>query len=195
MFYLSIFWRTVIVILCLLNSSCQEDNLNDTSENSIITPLIDSNTNWLLACAEDADCDDGQCSCGACIIPCQFEMGCRLRPNTEQSLLIECRESETILSDLSCGDDMPLTSRQMCIPTCDVDPDCPPTFRCLDNNCIPPPRVRDEACEEECRRSGRNPRRCYVDCQRARRRRLIEEHRRMSMNAEEGDMRSMPSSP
>ena len=193
MFYLSIFWRTLFVILCLLAGSCEEENLSDTNESSIITPLIDSNTNWLLACAEDADCDEGRCSCGACIIPCQAEMGCRLNPEAEQAILINCRESEEILSDLTCGDDMPVTSGQMCIPACDADLDCPPTFRCRDNNCIPPPRMRDEACEEECGRSGRESRRCYVECQRAQRRRQ-EEYIRMSMSDGES-MRSMPSAP
>ena len=51
----------------------------------------------------------------------------------------------------------------------------------------------DEACEEECGRSGRESRRCYVECQRAQRRRQ-EEYIRMSMSDGES-MRSMPSAP
>lgn len=191
MSYSSIIWRLLFVTSCLLGGGCQEETLSDTSESSVLTPLIDSNTNWLLACAEDSDCGEGQCSCGACIIPCQSEMACRLSPDSEQSVQIDCQESEKILSDLSCDNDMPIISERMCIPACDVDSDCPPTFRCRNNHCLPPPRMRDEACEEECVRSGRDPRRCYVECQRAQRRRQVEEYRRMSMSDEEG-MQSVP---
>ena len=182
---LSMIFRLLCIILCLLGGSCQENNLTDTSESSVLTPLIDSNTNWLLACADDTDCGEGQCSCGACIIPCQAELGCRLSPDLEQLIGVDCQESNEVLSDLSCEEDMPILSIRMCIPSCEVDRDCPATFRCRNNHCAPPPRMRDRECEETCRRSGRDPRRCYVQCQRAQRRRQEEAYQQMMMTEEE----------
>lgn len=173
--------KSLLMIVCMSGVSCQEDPLT-MGESTTITPLIDSNTNWLLACAEDDDCSEGgQCSCGTCVIPCQPEVGCQLRLGDEQMIRVECQESNKVLSELGCGNDMPVISERMCIPSCEIDADCPATFRCREDHCIPPPRMRDERCEEACLMSNRDSRRCYVECQRAQRRRQEEEYRQMSM--------------
>ena len=71
----------LIMLVSLTFTSCDQLASDDTtsSEDTIeLTPLIDSNTNWLLSCNSNTDCDQGEiCSCGSCVIPCEEMRGCR----------------------------------------------------------------------------------------------------------------------
>ncbi len=180
--YLAFFFMMTTSIALFLNA-CEDSTVSSIVNNedtALITPLIDSNTNWLIACAEDSDCEQGgMCSCGACVIPCQSDIGCRRDPNDERAPRVDCRDSLSVLSDNECGGELMLTTEQLCIPQCEQNSECPATFECREGHCVPPPRMRDEMCEDMCRNNGRDPRRCYVECERARRDRDEAEHHEM----------------
>ena len=63
----------LVSLLISCNTATDEDQMtvDPNSDELSMTPLIDSNTNWLVSCSVDDDCgESGRCACGSCVIPC-----------------------------------------------------------------------------------------------------------------------------
>lgn len=88
-------------------------------------PRIDSNTNWLMACSETADCaSDLACICGQCTATCQSDGAC------------------ASLGAGRCVDGAapfcPSSAAPICLPTCATDAECGPRYGCsADGVCLP----------------------------------------------------------
>ena len=89
-----LFFGLYLGVILIASWSCDEgstDDMTSTTEAAELTPLINSNTNWLLSCNEDTDCDEGEtCSCGSCVIPCEEMRGCSIDPRDMRSPRVAC---------------------------------------------------------------------------------------------------------
>ena len=165
---LTLFTLCVSVLITFIFWSCDEISSDDTASNtetSELTPLINSNTNWLLSCNEDTDCDEGEsCSCGSCVIPCEETRGCSIDPRDMMSPRVACAMSDPVYELDSCGDDYrgPMTS--ICLPQCESNEECPRDLVCYEGRCK---RPRREGCLEarRCLEEGRGgPETCRELC-------------------------------
>ena len=167
--------------------SCDESATGDapsTSEMSELTPLINSNTNWLLSCSEDTDCDQGEaCSCGSCVIPCEEMRGCSIDPRDIGSPSVSCAIADPVYERDSCGDDYRGPMTAICLPQCESADDCPRDLVCYDRQCK---RPRREGCVEarRCLEAGDgDPETCRALCS----------PEQMSVMNQSGEMSRLPS--
>jgi hypothetical protein len=86
---------------------------------------------WLAACAEDADCAEGQCLCGLCSTPC-VEGVC----DGEGPPNAQCLEPEHWLSAALCAG---RSDSALCMTGCDSSGPCEAGFDCLDGFCVSSP--------------------------------------------------------
>jgi hypothetical protein len=94
------------------------------------TALLDSNTNWLMRCSDDLQCDGSlRCYCGICTKPCGQSSECGLLSGAE------CAESGQSL----CGQDA--SAGGLCVLTCQQSSDCGAGFNCTTGQCVPKPCV------------------------------------------------------
>ena len=106
--------QSVITLLVLLASlifvSCDQlvtDNTTDSNDTIELTPLIDSNTNWLLTCSSNSDCDDREiCSCGSCVIPMQTCVAIEAAATTIENSILGIDDNALELK-LQCGIALP----------------------------------------------------------------------------------------
>lgn len=173
-----------LIASCLLLgglfSGCEEASTDSTTsaldpdENggSAITPLIDSNTNWLLSCSADSDCDEGeQCACGSCVIPCAPEGSegprCMTTMGYPAPESIECADAEPVSEVSSCGEDYTRPHASICLLACQSNDECPDHLLCHEGRCKRPRRGESRGCndERECIEAGGDPQRCRVLCE------------------------------
>ncbi len=89
---------------------------------------LDSNTNWLMRCDADDQCDGSlRCYCGQCSQPCSTSDECGLLAGAE------CASSggAACTGEASAGG--------LCVLGCTVDAECGPDFRCTESQCVPKP--------------------------------------------------------
>jgi hypothetical protein len=100
-------------------------------------PSTNSNSNWLVACSQDADCaSDTTCACGFCVASCERAADCgQSRPEAA------CAPPGGQALDRLCGG-AGQTPGAVCLPGCAQDADCPQGWSCLEQACAPP------ACQE-----------------------------------------------
>jgi hypothetical protein len=81
-------------------------------------PTVGSETHWLQACEEDADCDDvGRCICRVCTVACDDRAdGCASLPGFAAT----CQAPDAAPTLALCGD-QPAPAAGMCLATCDGD--------------------------------------------------------------------------
>ena len=135
--------QAVITLLVLLASlifvSCDQlvtDNTTDSNDTIELTPLIDSNTNWLLTCSSNSDCDDREiCSCGSCVIPCEEMTGCSIDPRDVRAPQVDCAMSDPVYELDSCGDGYSRPMTPICLPRCNSEADCPSRLVCHEGTC------------------------------------------------------------
>jgi hypothetical protein len=93
--------------------------------------VFDSNTNWLLRCRDDEQCNGSlRCYCGICTKPCGSSSECGLLGGAE------CAESGESL----CGDQA--SAGGLCVLGCKQDVDCGAGFDCKAGQCVPKPCAR-----------------------------------------------------
>lgn len=162
-----------VFISTACNSSSNQSNSTSTLESSgeQLTPLIDSNTNWLLTCSADSDCDVGEhCACGSCVIPCAPEGNegarCMTAMNFSSSESISCAIAEPVSEVSSCGEDYIRPHEGICLLGCQSDEECPDHLLCHEGQCKRPRRGESRGCddERECIEAGGDPMRCHVLC-------------------------------
>jgi hypothetical protein len=91
-------------------------------------PLFDSNTNWLLRCVDDGQCDGSlRCYCGICTKPCGQDAECALLSGAQ------CAESGEGL----CGEQA--SAGGLCVLACTQASDCGDGFNCAAGQCVPIP--------------------------------------------------------
>ncbi len=114
---------TVLALLCGLAfaAGCEKSH-------QPLGPSADSNTNWLMECSRDGDCDSTSCLCGQCTVEC-----------TEQT---DCGELDGARCTMPEDHDPCMTSAQaapVCLRECESDADCGDRGDCLRGRCLPPP--------------------------------------------------------
>lgn len=93
-------------------------------------PTIESNTNWLTACAENEDCPGSSlCECGVCTVACEVAGDC-----TDQAEGAVCADPASESLSALCGSDL-TESSGLCLPACDTDDDCGTGSSCVDGAC------------------------------------------------------------
>lgn len=91
------------------------------------TPSYMGNTNWLVSCDEDDDCDDGlSCECGVCTKICETTADC-------DDLGSACDSGSDALVS-ACGSSLAMS---LCLPECEQDDDCGDAKSCIDAHCLP----------------------------------------------------------
>lgn len=110
--------RFALIILLLLNVGCSPDD----------EPVVDSNSNWLLGCNEDAPCGSKfTCECGYCSTECESDTDCEIEGSV-------CVTRSTYESNIVCG--VQELTRGTCIARCDEARDCPNKYACARNVCV-----------------------------------------------------------
>ena len=173
-----LFYLVLTLMSFSLYLGCTSEDLergatvDPNGEESTITPLIDSNTNWLLSCSADADCEEGeQCSCGSCVIPClpmSNEMNhCMTALGHSQSEVVECAEVEPVSDVASCGEDYSRGHVGICLLACETNDECPNRLLCHEGRCVRPRRGESRGCGDarECIEAGGAPERCRILCE------------------------------
>jgi glucuronoarabinoxylan endo-1,4-beta-xylanase len=95
-------------------------------------PQTGSQTNWLLSCQIDAECEAGlQCLCGACTLPCSKNEGCAELDGTT------CVAADNVGAIAQCSGNKP-TDSGFCLPRCG-NGDCPRGTACVAGVCSPLP--------------------------------------------------------
>lgn len=113
--------RIAIAVCCLWSCAKTTDHPSGT------------NTNWMKACGEDSQCDDGSsCLCGVCTHEC-----------TETSECGDVHEAASCspLRAMACGTEH--AGASACLATCRIDDDCTALEggRCVDGICVPAPHA------------------------------------------------------
>jgi len=168
------------VLMCgglLLFAACDSSSGSLASSalnagSSGVTPLIDSNTNWLLTCSADSDCGAGeQCACGSCVIPCAPEghegPSCMTSMSYASPESVSCSAAEPVSEVSSCGEDYMRPHEGICLLGCDSNDQCPDHLLCHEGRCKRPRRGESRGCsdERECVEAGGDPMRCHVLCE------------------------------
>ena len=86
-------------------------------------------TNWLIVCEGNADCDQGSCLCGVCTTTCESSDDCAA--GFEGS----CVATESAPANALCRSAVEIPS-SLCLPSCANDMTCGEGFDCLDSVCI-----------------------------------------------------------
>lgn len=165
------YFLTIFIAL----SSCSNESqtsIDPNGDGTTITPLIDSNTNWLLSCSADSDCGEGEhCSCGSCVIPCA-PMGmegarCMTTIDHPAPPVVECVEAEPVSEVSSCGEDYQSAQTGICLLACTTNDECPSHLLCHEGRCVRPRRGETRGCadERECVEAGGDPERCHILCE------------------------------
>ena len=96
--------------------------------------LLDSNTNWLMHCTDDIQCNGSlRCYCGICTKPCGQDSECGLLSGAE------CAESGESL----CG--AQASAGGLCVRACKQSSECGDGFNCTAGECVPKPCVTLQA--------------------------------------------------
>src|SRR6187549_578300 len=115
-------WRLArpACLLALLAFACEEPGSG---------PSAGSNSNWLLACSSDRDCQSGvACHCGGCTRECGSDADCsgldnaRCAADSEGAYQSQCRAE-------------PATSRGICLPRCEPGA-CGAGRACVSGACV-----------------------------------------------------------
>ena len=154
-----------VVMFC----SCEADLSGGGGDSSEVdlTPLLDSNTNWLLSCSVDLDCGVGEtCVCGSCVVPCDTDQGCRGRDEGDNTIRIACWDADPVSESTSCGEGYTRPMMPICLPQCEVETDCPDHLVCHEGSCKRPRRGEVRGCEDtrRCVDAGGSPERCSALC-------------------------------
>jgi hypothetical protein len=89
---------------------------------------LDSNTNWLMRCDGDDQCDGSlRCFCGQCSQPCSTSDECGLLAGAE------CASS----GGAACTGEP--SAGGLCVLGCTGDAECGPDFTCTEGQCLPRP--------------------------------------------------------
>lgn len=89
---------------------------------------LDSNTNWLMRCDADDQCDGAlRCYCGQCSQPCSTSAECGLLAGAE------CAST----GGAACTDEP--SAGGLCVLGCAGDAECGPDFSCTEGQCVPKP--------------------------------------------------------
>lgn len=96
------------------------------------TPTAGTNTNWLVACEADAECDSAlSCHCGACSKACTGDADCSVYSGTSCVAV-----SERAAEALCAGSAKP--SAGLCLPSCEPG-ECASSQSCVLGACVPAP--------------------------------------------------------
>lgn len=87
-------------------------------------PEVGGETNWLVLCAEDGDCSDGECNCGMCTRTCDDASDCQAAHEGV------CVDIETDADGASCD-------QALCVPRCGSNEGCGDGFECVGGGCTP----------------------------------------------------------
>lgn len=93
------------------------------------TPVVNSNSNWLLPCSDDVPCAEGSCFCGACTRVCMAASDCG---NERPDAICVTPEAQSLMEQ--CAGVAPAES--VCLPGCESDEDCSSWQACLAGNCV-----------------------------------------------------------
>lgn len=107
-------------------------------------PSFNSNSNWLLACEADADCDgELMCLCGVCSLACTDDTAC-----TGEGLTCASDSGEALATQCNGAEGPP---DSLCLEACASDEACASGRICVDGACADGERVdeREEGCESE----------------------------------------------
>lgn len=156
------------------NTATNEDQMsvNPNGDELSITPLIDSNTNWLVSCSVDDDCgESGRCTCGSCVIPCSPMSSegnlCTRAMDQSESEIVECAETDPVSMASSCGEDYRREYVGICLLRCEMNDECPAHLLCHEGHCVRPRRGESHGCgdERQCIEAGGAPEHCRILCE------------------------------
>jgi hypothetical protein len=100
------------------------------------SPSVGGNTNWLLACSDDAECgSETSCICGRCSSACSGASGCADFPGST------CAQS--VAAQLQCGGE---PSSGVCLLACEADADCDSELACIQGACVE--RAQATSCDD-----------------------------------------------
>lgn len=91
---------------------------------------VGGETNWLVLCADDGDCDQGSCLCGVCTQACGVADDCT------GAFAGSCVAKHTPAAESLCLD-AAMPPGALCLPKCERDADCGDGFACTLSSCIP----------------------------------------------------------
>ncbi len=95
------------------------------------TQDLGGETNWLVACERDDECDGMPCHCGICTSECSAASECGGLPSAT------CVAGESEAAEVQCGRAIRVG---ICLPECSRDADCSGNQRCASGACaIPAP--------------------------------------------------------
>ena len=170
----SISYLMLIYLLLSCNTATDEDQMivDPNSDELSTTPLIDSNTNWLVSCSVDDDCgESGRCACGSCVIPCSPTSGernlCATATDQSSNEIVECAETDPVSVVSSCGEDYRREHVGICLLRCETNDECPAYLLCHEGRCVRPRRGESRGCgdERQCIEAGGAPERCRILCE------------------------------
>jgi hypothetical protein len=99
-------------------------------------PSVGGNTNWLLACSDDAECgEQTSCICGRCSTACDRASGCAEFPGST------CAES--VAARQQCGGEQ---TAGVCLLACEGDADCDSELACVQGACVE--RAQPTRCDD-----------------------------------------------
>ncbi len=91
---------------------------------------VGSNTNWLVACDDTADCgSEAACVCGACTLECGADADCASIPGAR------CAEAEETAARSQCQASEPTLAGGLCLFSCEPG-GCAPTQACVGGACV-----------------------------------------------------------
>lgn len=123
-----------LLLALLLLGGCHEDT-------ELAAPSTNSNSNWLTACQEDADCpSDAMCACGVCAAPCAQASDCGdARPGAT------CASVDSAALGRLCQASGEPATGDTCLPGCQADADCAQGWTCQEQACAPAPNCEEDS--------------------------------------------------
>ena len=121
---------TLLLVACAV-AACSKTPL------SPLGPSAGSETHWLTACTQNADCESAvgaACLCGVCTRTCDEDADC-----DSTGLAAACMAAEDPALVDACGGVPP--ERALCVATCAVDAECGARTVCTERRCLPGERV------------------------------------------------------
>jgi hypothetical protein len=114
--------RSIALVLAAMIAACGDPQRHE--------PAVGTNSNWLRACAMDAECDDvAMCQCGACTAECNTDADCAALGGAH------CARGGDPAVAATCSGDGLGASAGICLPKC-APGGCKDGQACVSESCV-----------------------------------------------------------